>query len=127
MPLVRVSNGGSLSETVLWTNSSQSTSVGQQTVTLSDDMNNYDYIDVTFNYSRTNTNQAGRVRVAVSDLKNTGVNKGIVGFGIMTSSYRYNRSFNYSSDTKIVISTCTRSDGTTTTENAIPRAIYGIK
>ena len=69
-------NGGSMSETVLWTNSSPTSNFAAQTVNLSDDITKFDYIRVYFYSSKTSHTEAS-VLMLVSDFVNlgTGLNK----------------------------------------------------
>lgn len=49
--------GGKYREYILWQNPSPTSSFSSQTITLSDDMNNYDFIGITFNLDTTTTDR----------------------------------------------------------------------
>ena len=121
--------GGSseLQETVLWTNSSPTSNFANQTVTLSDDINNYEYLKVYYRISTTNSKTIG-ILVSVDDFKTTAstmplINPAGVGGNTGNPAQRY---FYYASDTTMAIRDA--AVGTTVYNNAaIPTAICGLK
>ena len=52
---LRKKGGGNISETVLWTNSAVTSNFTAQTVTLSGNLTDYDYIKIKYNASTTDT------------------------------------------------------------------------
>lgn len=124
-----IGGGGSseLQETVLWTNSSPTSNFANQTVTLSDDINNYEYLKVYYRISTTNSKTIG-ILVSVDDFKTTAstmplINPAGVGGNAGNPAQRY---FYYASDTTMAIRDA--AVGTTVYNNAvIPTAICGLK
>ena len=122
--------GAKQTETVLWTNSSPTTSFNAQTVTLSDDIDNYDEIKINYKQSSTNSLSAS-VSIPVSDLKNMTIQASGIFFAIASmnsSSIGYFRRVGYASDTQIEFTTAYRvnNSGTDATM-AIPTSIVGCK
>lgn len=122
MPLVRVSNGGTFSETLLWSNPSPTVSYSSGTVNLSDNVTNYDYIKVTFRSSTTKS----LTRSLIFEQKDWINTRSSTGDGTSMNpacamSASGNRNFYWASNTSITFGTCT------TTKGCIPYAIYGLK
>lgn len=125
--------GGKYTETVLWTNPNPSSYFTGQQITLSDDVDNYDYIGITWAYSMSYTSSE-YCEVAiypVSDLKkavtSSSVRKAIPAIASGMSNV-YHRVFYYISNTKLQFIDCYQS-GTSTATNAqtIPIQVVGIK
>ena len=123
--------GGELEETVLWTNPSQSTNFSAQTLTLSDDIDNYDFIKLTWKSSTTVSIEAD-VYWEVSDVKNfSEVNdepQGAICSKAPSGSYRYARRIYYVSDTQLGISGCSVIGAASSNEAlVIPVKVSGMK
>jgi hypothetical protein len=116
-------------ETTLWTNSSPTSSFADQNVTLSDDIDNYDYIQ--FEYANTRTNDVrSKVIMSVSELKQTGNSTGQNSLGLCaTASGKFLvRRLNYVTDTQIHFRTCYYINSAGSNDSgAIPITIKGLK
>ena len=130
-----IGGGGSseLQETVLWTNSSPTSSFANQVVTLSDDIDNYDYIKFYFRVS-TSYSATQNVMAPVSDFKNmtdATTSNSFVSLSSpneYTGSYRMVRRLNYVSATSVRINTSVRTNGQGSDDTLIiPTAISGLK
>ena len=128
--------GATQTETVLWTNQSPSSDFAAQTVTLSDDMNNYDYLKVSYeNYNAgAGTNDPYNIYISVSDFKtsryadSTRHNTFTFGGIYAPSNNCYTRQMVYNTDTTVKFGTCTQIGGTSASgNNSIPLQIVGIK
>ena len=135
------SGGEQYEETLLWENPNPTSNFAQQAVTLSDDINNYDYISVEYKSSKPAT-IASKVIIPVNDFKaysgtTASASDGNKGFRWFIGSryqdgsntYGYVRYVSYTSDTSITI-TNGYALGTTTTSVqtvVIPYKIYGVK
>lgn len=135
MNLFECIGGGNseLQETVLWTNSSPTSSFANQVVTLSDDINNYDYIKFYFRVSTSNGNSQN-VIASVKDFKNltdATTSNSFVSLSSpneYTGSYRMVRRLNYVSATSVRINTSVRANGQGSDDTLIiPIAICGLK
>lgn len=119
-----------MTETVLWTNPSPTSDFTSQTVTLSDDINNYAFIKIQFRRSIGDSTTAN-VIYAIEDLKKYVGNGSL--FGAMslwsgtTSSFA--RRIGYVSDTKISISSLTQIGGNSAAgqSSGAPTQIIGMK
>ena len=116
-----------MTETTLWTNSSPTSSFASQTVTLSQDMDNFSYLKITVRASTTSDKRIG-VIISVSDFKNTvtsgqGASLGICGGNSGTHA---RRAVAYTSDTQVWFSNAA-SSGTSYNNTAIPVSISGLK
>ena len=121
-----------LKATTLYTNSSPSTSVTSGTVTLSQDIDNFDYIEIQCVVGTGSTSSylySGKF--AVSDWKTMTSDSGkyaVVNF--TNSNYRFDRMFYYSSDTVVGYTTCQRHNASASSAQSayiIPYKIYGYK
>ena len=127
-----MNGGGTASETTLWTNSSPSSSFADQTVTLSDNINNYTHLKIKFNRSTTDTTTKTEVIYTVKEFKKyvVGANSfnGAVAFYASTSTgSAYARRILYMSDTSIRFSTMYQVGGSYSDNGAcIPTEIVGI-
>lgn len=124
-------NGGTLSETVLWTNSSPTSSFEGQTVTLSDDIDNYTYLKFTFIPTTSNTTDEISIIYSVDDFKKLANNssdpffRGISPYAF-SQSVACERAFFYISNTSV--SFAYGSTGTVTHNEAlIPVSVSGLK
>jgi len=130
------SGGGQMVETLLWTNPDPTvpnTGFAAQTVTLLDDINNYDYISVECCRSRTNTSALRKVYYTVEEYKTFAL---AAGSRLGTVSDRYNastnesRSFHYIDDISLRFNQCiaySGSGGTIVNTYLIPTNVYGCK
>lgn len=93
MALYRTGVGGSATETVLWTNGSPTSSFGEQTVQLSQSIEDFDLIKVTFKLSTTNADE-GAIIVPTQTIKNSLNNTNNTfrtSIGVRLSGYNYVR------------------------------------
>lgn len=127
--------GAKFEETVLWTNPSPSADFAAQDVTLSDDINNYDFIAVDIKYLKTSadTELIGKVYYKVSDYKTFAGSAGSpigVCVQVYNVSYAYllRRVFLYKSDTELTFGHCFLGGDTNAYNNfGIPMHVYGCK
>ena len=123
-----IGGGGSseLQETVLWTNSSPTSSFATQTVTLSDDINNYDYIGIYYRVS-TSVATTGFAMTKVSDyVQNVSSSQPRLAFAGITGTTAQFRNIKYDTDTTVVIGGAIATSGASN-NNVIPTAISGLK
>ena len=132
--LVRmVTGGGILSETSLWSNNSPSTSFSSQTVSLSDDINNYSYLKFKFNRSTSDSTNNAEVIYTVDEFKKYTVatnkfNGAVAFFGGSGTSATYARRFWYTTDTSVSFDSMYQIGGTYSDNGAgIPTEIIGMK
>lgn len=129
--------GGSATwvETILWANPSPTSDFAAQTVNLSDDMNNYDYLKVSYvNYNAgAGTNDPYNIIIPVSDFKtsryadSTRHNTFTFGGIYVPTNYCYTRQMVYNTDTSVKFGACTQVGGTNVSgNNSIPLQILGI-
>lgn len=119
---------GHWNETVLWTNPSPSANFAAQTVTLSDNIDNYDLIGINWCYAQ-GINSPMCIMVTTDDLKKTGngTNSQAIALGLISSaSSDGRRSAYYASNTSIGFRNCI-TNTTTTNNGCIPTSIIGIK
>lgn len=125
--------GATQQETVLWTNSSPSSNFGWQEVTLSSDIDDFDYIK--FDY-KANTEVSNKISIVVSvtELKTTSntTNSYAIGLDAYRQSsgnvYIMDRSLYRVNDTTIHFNPCRTVNATQTNDAwCIPTAIIGIK
>lgn len=113
-------------ETVLWTNSAPTSNFATQTITLSGNMSDYDFIKVKYK-SGTSVDRVGEVYTPVSLFSTQSASYytfPVLGAG--TSNYY--RSVVYSSDNKILFGECYMMNSTTKANNRdIPTEIVGCK
>lgn len=120
-------------ETTLWTNSSPTSTFDTQDVTLSQSIDNFDYIKIKFAMSTTYKTDAYCAECIYSkeDIRKTSTNTNGIQMGMCakTSSSRYNaRRISYVSDTKLNFSSALQMSGSTAVNTAvIPLSIVGIK
>ena len=128
-------SGGTFQETVIWTNPSPTSSFSRKAVDLSDNINNYDYVAIEFNYSTSSTTEELKSRsiMSVADFKkggrDTSVSRNCMAFGIVNASnIPYTRQVQYISDTSIHFTDCTAMNTTSSANsNAIPLRVIGLK
>lgn len=93
MAFYRTGGGGSATETVLWTNGSPTSSFSEQTVQLSQSIEDFDLIKVTFKLSTTNADE-GAIIVPTQTIKNSlnsTNNTFRTSIGVRLSGYNYVR------------------------------------
>ena len=115
-------------ETVLWTNASPTSAFAAQAVTLSDDIDNYDYLKVNYRHSTSNAIVCAAL-ISPSDMKKSmydlGNNRMEVTLG---SEATYFRRMTYTSDTSINFSTAHKIGATgSSTSYSIPLSVIGCK
>lgn len=122
--------GGGLKEISLWTNSAPTSSFAAQTVTLSQSIENFDYIKIKYKYG-TSVNTTLSSIYSVEDFKQSieGGSHNICLMGILTPSTAYARILYYVSATSVKISAY-YGVGTAFSggiDSAIPLEIIGLK
>ena len=125
------SSGGSLPiETTLWENSSPTSSMTTQTITLSDDITNYDYLKVEYRQT-TSTDTRSILVFTVNDFITNGIYTAVgpkFTLGIRGSSVNHARPICYSTNTAIYIMNCYAIGATNSASGScIPLKIVGIK
>lgn len=121
-----------LHETTLWTNSSPSSNYASDTVTLSSDIDNFDYIEVEFK-SHKSQSSTQKTLMSVADFKlakNSGFASQYTPRLAIGGSYNNNatvalRGVAYESDTQLIFGTC-RAGTTTKNDYAIPVRVIGV-
>lgn len=131
MALFRCASGGggtTITETTLWTNSSPNATFAAQTIELSQDIGDFDYIKVEYKdaYSVDNTKD---FYIKVSDWMTpyTGVTNKTFGIYMTTGSAAYCRQFIYASETSISVTTTFRLNSQANSANVvIPVYVKGV-
>lgn len=119
--------GGAMSETVLWTNSSPTSSFSAQAVTLSDDMNNYTYLKVCWRMSTSDSTSMYILIPVAEFVSYTNDNNPYPAFTARITSIYVRRTY-YISDTSMQIISAYQMGGTPINNNyVIPTEIYGVK
>lgn len=127
--------GGGLAkvtEKVLWSNPSPSANFAAQTVTLSDDINNYDYICIDYIVNKENPNISSRIIYPVDDFKTYLLNNGTLHiFGALNiedaNNNSYSRIVYYQNDTTIGFTSIFGvNKAYSTTNGANPLQILGL-
>lgn len=129
MAWYRPSGGGELSETVLWTNSSPTSNFSSGSISLSDNISNYDSIGVYYRVSTTNDNQ-NEVIIKVSDFQScAGNNYPRFTLGASISGNTFARNIAYADDTSLTISANASRLGYNAASAAgiIPIKVVGLK
>lgn len=120
-----------LASTRLWTNSSPKSNFGAQTVTLSQDMDNFDYLEIVAKEWKDKTEQQAISYIfSIPDVKTCTSAKSIMNMGIIgyAESYGYTRYIKYVSDTQISFSTSYRNNNAASNNaGMIPLYINGLK
>lgn len=114
-------------ETILWTNSAPTSAFAAQNVTLSDDINNYKYIKISFRVSTSNS-ETSSVIMSVEDLKNTDVfdSTGLT-YGSMSGNGYKVRDYYYVNNTSISFTSGYQINYVNTDNNScIPVEITGL-
>ena len=120
--------GATQTETVLWTNSAPTNNFSEQTVTLAETINNYDYLKFTFLRTKSSSDTISVV-VAVSEFKKSvaSADKPTLCMG-STGSYTFVRRFYYVTDTTCSIANALRINAAASDNSfVIPLSIIGIK
>lgn len=129
------SGGGGLTPTRLWNNTatiSSSYTFPSQPVTLSDDIDNYEYIKFVFRRSATLSNTT-EVMYSISEFKKystaaSNFNGAIRCYGTNSTTVTYCRGIIYTNDTTVTFGSCAQVGGTETINSSlIPMEIYGLK
>lgn len=128
MALFRCGGGaGAPTETTLWTNSAPSTAFLTTTVTLSDDITNYDYIKVVGNSSTSDTKKTYAM-ISVDDFLLTASTVQPIIIQGDVSTTRGARSVQYATNTTVLIDDAYAVGGSGKNNGAaIPVQIIGIK
>lgn len=126
--LNELDHGKRFDETTLWTNASPTSAFAAQVVTLSDDIDNYDYLKVNYRHSTSNAIVCAAL-ISPSDMKKSmydlGNNRMEVTLG---SEATYFRRMTYASDTSISFSTAYKIGATgSSTSYSIPLSVVGCK
>lgn len=123
--------GGSLKETVLWTNSAPTSAFTGQNVNLSQDIDNFKYISIKYRASTSSTSTEISFMVSSADLKKSvsQENNIMLFFGARLSGTTfYSRMVRYNSDTQIEITNAYILNGSGSNNSAsIPLQIIGLK
>lgn len=118
-----------LKETTLWTNSSPTSNFAAQTITLSQDIDNYDYLKIAYRLSTSASTELSLI-ISVQDFKNTADanGKGVITLNSKSSNVIYARLIYYASDTS-VFATVAYKIGSSGNSQAysIPTKISGLK
>lgn len=124
--------GGQMTETVLWTNPSPTTSFTLQTITLSENFTNYDYVRIYLKGSRTDNTEcmievpSDKLKAAVTSVAYR-PNIYIGGYD-GNGTYQYVRRISYITDSSLSINSSYRINAAATNDNLfIPIKITGIK
>ena len=124
-------SSGDLRRTPLWENQDTSSSFSGQTVTVSSNIDVFDYIEVEWQYSTTSTSATTHMLInvqdfiALGDKDTTGLNK----YSIMckSSSFTIVRSIARQSTTSIYFGEATKAGATgTSNTNLIPVKVNGV-
>ena len=121
--------GGGMSEKVLWTNPSPTSSFPQTACSLSESIDNFDYIKILYRVSTSNNTQGVAIwPISTIKISTGGSNHIRASFTTQTSANIYSRVIAYVSNTSLQIGQSIALN-TSGTDNAtgIPLAIYGLK
>ena len=119
-----------MSETILWTNSAPTSNFTAQIITMSNNINNYKYVKITYRLSTTNSTEMSNI-CSVEDFKKTNNAVGVPSvqtlIGAFNGSATYARAFRYKTDTTAEITAAARLQSNETSNNvAIPLQIIGL-
>lgn len=118
-----------MSETVLWTNASPTSTFNSQTVTLSDDINNYDYIKITYRASTTLTSTLSIMLSLEEWLKTTNAT-GVCypAIAVRINSVVYARRVSHNTDTDVIFASAIRMNASGANQDyIIPTEVIGLK
>ena len=102
MALFRCGASSSFNRTQLWAQAVTSSGVAAGNVTLSDDMDNYDYLEFKYVISSAASSEAVSLLISVEDFKKTGTENPDFQFGLNgCTSVPYSRACYYVSDTSL--------------------------
>ena len=119
-------------ETTLWTNSAPTTAYTGGTVSLSEDIDNFDFLKITYRFN-VSVSTENEIYIPISlfklSVQSTSTNHNICTLGLQDSSNNfYVRNVFYASDTSVTFTTCYKENGSGNTGNgAIPLTIVGCK
>lgn len=120
--------GGTLKETVLWTNSSPTSSMTQQYLSLSDSIANYDYIKVVIAVSTSDLTSTVTTIMDASEIISKGADYRNCFYGNPIGVNTIRLALGNSDSTKFGFSDCYQFATATTYNNtAIPLSISGLK
>lgn len=122
--------GGKQTETVLWTNSAPTSSFAKQDVTLSDDINSYDYLKFTYRVT-TSVSDSLNYIISVSDFKksveSTSSHHCVLGLST-DDSVAHTRRVYYKTDTTVNFNNAYQLNAAASNNaTVIPLSIVGIK
>jgi hypothetical protein len=127
------SGGGTMTETKLWENPNPTTSFSRQTIALSDDMDNYQYLKFDFRSSSSNDESAS-ILVPIDTVKkctipSSGAGQYVnVGLVCLGNGTRYCRMIGYISNSSIEFSVAYQMNGSGTPSTmSIPLKVSGMK
>ena len=121
-----IHSGGSATEDLLWTNPDPTVEFAAQTVTLSGDLSDYEYVKVGYGISRVDTVE--RFDIVYRHQLPTGISTAetfVAGLAYRATSYYYVRAYGAPTDTSIVFSDSIRQT-TKLNTSLIPWHIYGV-
>lgn len=123
-----IHSGGSATEDLLWTNPDSSVSFSPQTVTLSGDLSEYEYVKVGYRLSTTISPATEYFAISYryqlpTDINTSNTYVGSIGF--RAGSYYYSRAYGAPSNTSIIFGDSIRTSSTLNT-SLIPLHIYGV-
>lgn len=127
MALIRCGASTGLKETVLWTNSTPTSAQNGGSITMSDNMSNYDMIKLTF---RTSTTSADGYSIYCDDITKAVTNGTRLSCDVFNTGNNglYSRGITYTDDTTLNITYAGRVDATGSDNNlAILTEVAGVK
>ena len=131
--LNELDTGKRFDETTLWTNNAPTSDFAAQTVLLSDDISNYDYIKINYCYNKNNTNITSNVLCSVSEfvkaVKDGSTNHTIISLTVEgNNNVGYARPVFYVSDTSIAFGLSSTLNGSGTyPAGCMPLSVVGCK
>lgn len=125
--LRKCGGGGNMTEVVLWSNPNPTAQMSNPTLTMSENITNYDYVRIYWRISTTDSTESSII-VASGDISPDAVNNNTISFNSRAGGYNFGRMlFVDSTPDSIIITTAVRR-GQTNLDNtmAIPTKICGI-
>lgn len=119
----------SIKETTLWTNSSPTSNFAAQTITLLQDIDNFDYLKITYRLSTSASTELSLI-ISVQDFKNTADanGKGVITLNSKSSNVIYARLIYYASDTSVSVTVAYKIGSSGNSQAySIPTKISGLK
>ena len=132
MALFRCSSGaggGGMSETVLWTNSNPSSAFASQSISLSDDISNYEYIKIEYKRNATDANTVSMMMSVADFLTPQGTsNVKILGIHSVYANGNFCRMLTYSSGTSLSFGVAYQCNAAYNQNSAsVPIKVIGVK